>query len=140
MTTPRLVIIILFWNSVNLFSQTTLKKDSFFLPRKVFPKNYKAIVGDPKGWRAIGRYNIYTEKIDLKLSSWDTLSIYTPFEDEKMSLKIRRNRIFGIGDQKTCSKIIYVDDSTLILEHKWTDKRPGKNKKIKNRTLYRRRT
>jgi hypothetical protein len=138
--TTKLTIIILFWTSLNLSSQTTLKKDSFFLPHKVFPKNYKTIVGDPKGWRALGHYNVYTDKIDLKLSSWDTLSVYTPFNDGKKSLKIRRKRIIGIGDQKSCSKIIYVDNSTLVLEHKWTEKRAHKNRQVKNRTLYRRRT
>ncbi len=109
------------------------------MPKKAFPINYKAIVGDPKGWRAIGHYNTYTYKVDLKLSSWDTLSVYTPFKDGTMFTKIRGHKIIGRGDKRVVYKIIYVDETTLILQHKRTDKIHDKNKQTKIRTLYRRR-
>lgn len=130
----------MFFTSINLFSQTNLKRDSFFLPHKAFPTNYKAIVGDPKGWRVIGHYNVYTEKVDLKFSSWDTLSVYTPFKDKTMFAKIRGHKIVGRGDKRVVYKIIYVDETTLILQYKQTEKIHKKNRQVIIRTLYRRRT
>lgn len=104
---------------------------------KVFPTNYKAIVGDPKGWRVSGHYSFYNNKVDNTLISWDTLSVYAPFKDGTMYLKIRQHKIIGRGDKKTVYKIIYVDSTTLILQYKRREKIHGKNRRVKIRTLYR---
>ena len=130
--------IFLFWTSLNLFSQVILLKESFFPPHKRFPSNYKTIIGDPKGWRGIAHYTIYNNKVDQHLSSWDTLSSFTPFRDGSMFSKIRRNKIIGRGDKRGVYKIIYVDNATLILESKTIEKIHHKNKNIKVRTLYKR--
>jgi hypothetical protein len=132
----KIFLIISLGISINILSQQSLTKDSFFLQQKNFPGNYKEIVGDPKGWKVIGRYDLYKEKVDLKLHPWDTLAAFTPFNDGKMFLKIRNNKIVGRGDRRGVTKIIYVDDSTLILEDKYTEKVHGKKKKSKTRTLY----
>ena len=135
----RIILSLFLCASINLFSQNLLKRDNFFPPSKAFPANYKAIVGDPKGWRAMGHYDLHSKQIDLKLRSWDSLSVYTPFKEERMYSKIRRHKIIGKGDKRVVSKMIYVDETILILQHKCRITRHGKNKTIKMRSLYSRR-
>ena len=134
----RHLIILFLWTSINSFAQAKLTKDSFFVDNSKFPKDYKTIVGDPKGWRVLGRFNCHYDKLEKINYSWDTLYKYTPFRQGNMFSKIRGNKIIGKGDKRAVTKIIYVDNNTLIVEDKSTEKINGKNRKVKIRTRYRR--
>lgn len=134
----RQLLVILVFASTNLLSQTILTQEDFLKKSKTFPKNYKELVGAPKGWRILGRYDLHYSKIIRSSYKWDTLHKFTPFRDGKMFSKIRRNKIIGRGDIRGVVKIIYVSTDTLILENKAFQKVKGKNQKVRVRTLYKR--
>ena len=124
--------------SIHLFSQNKLTKDSFFVNNSVFPKDYKLIVGNSIGWRVIGRFNCYYDKVEKLNNIKDTLYNYKPFRQGSMFSKIKRNKIISKGDRRVVIKIIYVDNGRLITESKQIERIKSRNKKIKMRTLFRR--
>ncbi len=124
--------------SIHLFSQNKLTKDSFFVNNGNLPKDYKLIVGNQEGWRVIGRFNCYFDKLEKSNNKWDSLHNYKPFRQAEMFSKIKRNKIISKGDRRVVIKIIYVDNGRLITESKQIERIKSRNKKIKMRTLFRR--
>lgn len=158
----RLLIFIFLLTSVQLSCQIVLTKDSFFLTQKSLPKNYKSIIDDTQwlymgSWQSNIK-KIYTpdsvKAVDLMLFdkmvrifspprnifNRNKKVFYTPLGDTtslyktvRAYHKVKGNKI--VSKNSDCcgtQKIIYVDNSTLILEEK--------NKKNTYRTLYRRQT
>jgi|GEM_PF-2950813 len=134
----RQLIILFFLTSINLFSQTKLTKDAFFPIKEIIPEDFQTIVGDPKGWRLIGYFNLNNNKIEPETYPWDTLHIFTPFRKGKMFSKFSGHNIIFKGDKKIKDKIIYVDKDLLILEGYIIRKTSSSDKKVKARQLYRR--
>ena len=132
------IVIIFILLSINLLSQTKLKKDLFFPPKSEFPENYKDIVGDPKGWSLIGYFNLKYDKVEPETYPWDTLHVFTPYKQGNMYSKFRGNKIVGKGDKKTITKIIHVTNDTLILEGIIFRKTKSTEKWTKARQLYKR--
>lgn len=122
----RFLIFILLLTTFNLSSQSTLTKDSFFLSKKPFPKNYKSLIADNK-WLYLGYYRSWNNRIYLA----DTIKLQriVLFERDGSYRKIKGHKIITNSDLST-EKIIYIDDSTLILE--------SAEKKGFNRRLFRR--
>ena len=134
----RHILIIFILTSINLASQTKLTKGMFFPPKTELPKDYQAIVGDPKGWRLVGYFNLSNDKIEPETYPWDTLHKYTPYRQGKMYSKFKGNKIIGKGDMKVSTKIIYVTNDTLILEGAIVRKTKSPEKRVTARQLYKR--
>ncbi len=132
------IVIIFILLSINLLSQTKLKKDLFFPPKSEFPENYKDIVGDPKGWSLIGYFNLSNDKVEIQTYPSDTLNIFTPYKQGSMYLKLKENKILEKGDKKSSTKIITVTNDTLILEGIILRKTKSSEKLTKARQLYKR--
>lgn len=86
-------LVILLLLSINLLSQTKLKKDLFFPQKTEFPKNYKDIIGDPKGWSLIGYFNLKYDKVEYQTYPADSLHIFTPYQQGFMYLKIKGKKL-----------------------------------------------
>ena len=131
------VLLILTLLSTNLIGQTKLNKDVFY-PKKVeFPSDYKGIVGNPKGWKIVGFYNLESNKVEKEIAKdRDTLEIFTPYSDGFMYLKIKGHNIVSKGDKKGKSKIVFVNNDTLILEGARIWRTKSSSKLVKGRALY----
>lgn len=148
----KFLLTILLLTSLTILSgQIILTKDSFFLAQKSLPNNYKSVITNTK-WLYLGTWQsnmkkIYTpdtiKPVDLMIFE-DMLVrrhkhfrhkvVYVKDTSELMETvtayhKIKGNKIVSKNTDCGTQKIIYVDNSTLILE--------SKDKKIIYRTLYR---
>lgn len=120
------ILILFIGFSINILSQTTLTKDSFFLKQKTFPENYVTLIADSE-WRFIGVYtNIYK---NIYAPDSIVITKIKLFDNGKEYRKIKGNKIITNSDF-AIEKIIYIDNRTLILE--------SKEKNIIRRVLYRR--
>jgi hypothetical protein len=113
---------------VRVPAQAILTKDSFFLRQKSLPDNYKSIITDSQ-WLYLGTYKSTTRKISVP----DSVKVVDLrlFDNGRTYRKIRGKKIVSNSDFAT-QRIVYVDNSTLILE--------SKDRKIVYRYLYRRRS
>lgn len=130
------IIIIFILATINLSSQTKLTRTLFYPTKTKLPKDYKLIVGDPKGWRLIGYFNLNNDKIEPETYSWDTLHKFTPYIHGSMYSKFKGKKIVGKGDIKTSTKIIYVTNDTLILEGHIIRKTKSPEKRVIARQLF----
>ncbi len=125
-------------SSINLFSQTKLTKDAFFPIKEIIVKDFQTIVGDPKGWRLVGYFNLNNNKIEPETYPSDSIAVFTPYRNGKMFIKFKRQHIIFKGDKRVKDKIIYADKDLLILEGYIIRKTTSSVKKVKARMLYRR--
>ncbi len=130
------LLIAFFTVSINVLSQKSLTKEVFFKYTSSFPKNYKTIIEHPKGWKAMGIYNFYYDKVELANKNWQTHNDFTSFRNGRMFSKIRGKKTIGRGDKRAVQKIVFVSSDTLIIEDRVRQKIKGQEKKVKIRTLY----
>jgi hypothetical protein len=109
-----------------LSAQSPISKESFFPERKRIQKDYKTEIRESK-WEYIGTYRSDNDKIIVPDSPQPALIV---FENGENYRRIKGKKIIS-NSKPDNQKIVYLDDSYLILE--------AKDDKGRYRSLYQKR-
>jgi hypothetical protein len=101
--------------------QRKLTKRSFYLdiPKQKFPENYKELISQRCGWKAVGAYIFINDSIDQAEEKGSGISHFGPYyHNDSSYTTIDADSIytFYYGTYSHISKIIHVDRKNLIIE------------------------